>query len=174
MPHPHRVYSKQPTQCIIKSTLILMATHRIRLHHVEWNQHKQMYGHLRRQHQQHRYVSIILELLGMSSIRWVIYVHAYTWKKWHHKGSHSSSVSGSNRLVWLQTCKIAMGWCTAQWKMLLFCAKKESQIWTSHLQKKKKKESKTFWPSGDFLVQYFCDAVCCLTWKHSKMNGRLL
>ena len=26
-------------------------------------------------------------------------------KKWHHKGSHSSSVSGSNHLVWLWTWK---------------------------------------------------------------------
>ena len=42
-------------------------------------------------------------------------------EKWRCKGSHSSSVSGSNRLVWLQTWKKAMGWCTAQWKMLLFC-----------------------------------------------------
>ena len=31
-------------------------------------------------------------------------------KKWHHRGSHSSSVSGSNRLVRLQTWKKAMGW----------------------------------------------------------------
>ena len=38
------------------------------------------------------------------------------------KGSHSSSASGSNRLVRFQICKRAMGWCTAQWKMLLFCA----------------------------------------------------
>ena len=44
-------------------------------------------------------------------------------KKWHRKGNHSSSVSGSNHLVRLQTRKTAMGWCTAQWKMLLFCAK---------------------------------------------------
>ena len=38
--------------------------------------------------------------------------HAYTWWKWRCKGSHSSSASGSNRLVWLQTWKKAMGWCT--------------------------------------------------------------
>ena len=50
-------------------------------------------------------------------------------KKWHRKGSHSSSVSGSNHLVWLQTWKKEMGWCTAQWKMLLF-VKKPS--WKSH------------------------------------------
>jgi len=44
-------------------------------------------------------------------------------KKWCRKGSHSSSVSSSNRLMWLQTCKKAMGWCTAQWKMLSFVRK---------------------------------------------------
>ena len=40
-------------------------------------------------------------------------------KACHHKGSHSSSVSYLNRLMWLQTWTKAMGWCTAQWKMLL-------------------------------------------------------
>jgi len=44
-------------------------------------------------------------------------------KKWHRKGSHSSSVSSLNPLVRLQTWKKPMGWCTTQWKMLLFCAK---------------------------------------------------
>ena len=44
-------------------------------------------------------------------------------KKWRRKGIHSSSVSGSNHLVRLQTWKKALGWCTTQWKMLLFCAK---------------------------------------------------
>ena len=66
-------------------------------------------------------------------------------KKWRRKGSHSSSVSGSNRLVWLRTWKKAMGWCTAQWKMLLFCAKtivKESRKCELPRLKKKKKEKK--------------------------------
>ena len=78
-------------------------------------------------------------------------------KKWRPKGNHSSSVNGSNRLVWLQTWKKAMGWCTAQWKMLLFCAKtivKESRKFElARLKKKKKKKKKekhfgrlvTFW-----------------------------
>ena len=65
----------------------------------------------------------------------------YVKKKWCHKGSHSSSVSGSNRLVRLQTWKKVMGWCTAQWKMLLFCAKtivKESRKFElAHLKKMK-------------------------------------
>jgi len=47
-------------------------------------------------------------------------------------------------------------------KMLLFYAKtivKESHNFKlAHLKKKKKKERKTFWPSGNFLVQYFHDA----------------
>jgi len=64
-----------------------------------------------------------------------------------------------------------MGWCTAQWKMLLFCAKtimKESRKFElAHLKKKKKnekmmkkkkKERKTFWPPGDCLAHYFCYA----------------
>ena len=90
-------------------------------------------------------------------------------KKWRRKGSHSSSVSGSNRLVWLQPWKKAMGWCTTQWKMLLFCAKtivKESRKFElARLKKKKKKKKRrrrrrrrTFWPSGDFLVRYIRDA----------------
>jgi len=41
----------------------------------------------------------------------------------------ASSVSGSNRLMWLQTWKKSMGWCTAQWKMLLFVWKPS---WKSH------------------------------------------
>ena len=53
--------------------------------------------------------------------------------------------------------------------MLLFCAKtivKESRIFElaclkkkkKKKKKKRKKERKIFWPSGDFLVQYFRDA----------------
>ena len=80
-------------------------------------------------------------------------------EKWRRKGSHSSSVGGSNRLVWLQTWKKAMGWCTTQWKMLLFCAKtivKESRKF--ELARLKKKKEKHFWTSGDFLVRCFRDA----------------
>jgi len=53
----------------------------------------------------------------------------------------------------LQTQKKVMGWCTAQWKMLLFYAKtilKEScKLELAHLKKKKKKNI------GDFLIRYF-------------------
>ena len=93
-----------------------------------------------------------------------LYTCVHVKKKWRRKGSHSSSVSGSNRLVRLQTWKKAMGWYTAQWKMLLFCAKNHcervTQIWTSPSEEEEEEdgERKTFWPSGDFLVRYFCDA----------------
>jgi len=53
-----------------------------------------------------------------------------------------------------------MGWCTAQWKMLLFCAKttvKESRKFElAHLKKIRKKNILP--PFGDFLVWYFRDA----------------
>jgi len=43
-------------------------------------------------------------------------------EKWR-KGSHSSSVSGSNHLKWPETWKKGMGWCTAQWKYCCFVRK---------------------------------------------------
>ena len=98
------------------------------------------------------YISLLSDLCACIHVK----------KKWHRKGSLSSSVSGSNHLVWLQTWKKPMGWCTAQWKMLLFCAKtvvKESRKFElARLKRKKKKERKTFWPSGNFLVRYFHNA----------------
>ena len=53
---------------------------------------------------------------------------------------HSSSMSGSNCLVRLQNWKKVVGWCTAQWKMLLFddlCACFVISIRYSYMQKKK-------------------------------------
>ena len=52
--------------------------------------------------------------------------------------------------------------------MLLFCVKtvvKESfNFEMANLKKKmKKKERKTFLPSGNFLVRYFCDSLFCTT-----------
>ena len=101
------------------------------------------------------YISLLSDLCACVHVK----------KKWRHKGSHSSSLSGSNRLVWLQTLKKVMGWCTAQWKMLLFCAKtivNVTQIWTSPSEEEEEEEEeeerKTFWPSGDFLVWYFHNA----------------
>ena len=68
-------------------------------------------------------------------------------ENWDCKGSHSSSVSGSNCLMRLQNGKKVMGWCTAQCKMLLFCAKtivKESCKFEQARLKKKKKKEKHF------------------------------
>ena len=76
--------------------------------------------------------------------KWFVRIHTHE-EKMASKGSHSSSVSSSNRLVWLQTWKKAMGWCTAQWKMLLFCAKtivNESRKFELARLKKKKKKKK--------------------------------
>ena len=84
-------------------------------------------------------------------------------EKWRRKGSHSFSVSGSNRLMWLQTWKKAMGWCTAQWKMLLFCAKtivKVTQIWTSPSEEEEEEEERKknilaiWWLSGTWTLPY--------------------
>ena len=72
----------------------------------------------------------------------------------------SSSVTGSEGLVRLQICEKAMGWCTGPCKILLFCVKtivEESRNFELACLKKKK-ERKTFWPSDDFLVQYFHNA----------------
>ena len=81
-------------------------------------------------------------------------------KKWHHKGSHSSSVSGSNTTyVTLQACKKAMSWCTAQWKMLLFCVKtivNKSCKFELACMKKKKNKKKTVWGLfGSVLLRCF-------------------
>ena len=79
-------------------------------------------------------------------------------KKWRRKGSHSSSISGSNHLVRLQTCRKRMGWCTAQWKMLLFCVKTivkvSRKFEVACLKKEKKKELAIWWISG--LVCLWC------------------
>jgi len=59
-----------------------------------------------------------------------------------------------------------MGWCTAWCKMLFYVKTviKESPCFElAHLKKMmKKKESKIFWQSSDFMVQYFCDAFFAL------------
>jgi len=83
------------------------------------------------------YISLLSDLCACVHVK----------KKWCHNRSHSSSVSGSNRLVQLQTWKKTMGWCTAQWKMLLFCAKtnvKESRKFELARLMKMKKEEKHF------------------------------
>ena len=63
-----------------------------------------------------------ISLLKVQSSKWFVRMRTRE-EKWRRKGSHSSSASGSNRLVWLQTWKKAMGWCTAQWKCCRFVRK---------------------------------------------------
>jgi len=75
--------------------------------------------------------------------------------KWHHKWSHSFSVTGLTALWDFKAVKKVMGWCTTQWIMLLFSVKsivKKTHFWT---RKKTTTERKMFWPSGNFLIQYF-------------------
>jgi len=52
-----------------------------------------------------------------------------------------------------------MGWCTAQCKITQTIMKESCNFEIACPKKKKNKERKTFWPSGDFLVRYFRDAV---------------
>ena len=95
-----------------------------------------------------------------------------SWRK-----PYSSSVSGSNRLVRLQTWKKAMSWCTAQWKMPLFCAKtivKESRKFELARLKKKKKKKKekhcgrlvTFW--FDTVAMLFSATWCVVRHENSR------
>ena len=103
-------------------------------------------------------------------------------EKWRRKVNHSSSMSGSNRLMWLQTWKKAMGWCTTQWKMLLFCAKtivKESRKF--ELARLKKKKEKHFGRLATFRFGAFAmlfSATGCVfrhentrKWKIGCYNG---
>ena len=94
--------------------------------------------------------------ISNSAILRINYILLLSEEKWHPKGSHSYSVSGLYCLVSLQTCKKAISWCTAQWKMLLFCAKtivKEScKFELARLKKNKNKKKEkhfgclaTFW-----------------------------
>ena len=57
----------------------------------------------------------------------------------------------------LQSCEKAMGWCSAQCKMLLFWAKTIFEL--AHLKKKGKNK---IWPSGNFLIQFFRDVFAPL------------
>ena len=74
-----------------------------------------------------------------------------------------------------------MGSCTAQCKVLLFCANtvvRESAKFELALLKKEEEEENRFWRFGDFLAQYFRDGYS-RHWessgsgKHSKRNSML-
>ena len=71
--------------------------------------------------------------------------------------------------------------CTAQCKMLLFCANnvvRESAKFELARLKKEEEEENRFWRFGDFLARYFRDGYS-RHWessgpgKHSKMNSKL-
>jgi len=79
-------------------------------------------------------------------------------------------MSGSNHLVRLQTCKKAMGWCTAQWKMLLSCVKtivKESRKF--ELARLKRSS-----PSIGSQVLPIVDYACVVWDPHLKQDQYLL
>ena len=54
-----------------------------------------------------------------------------------------------------------MGSCTAQCKMLLFCAntvvRESAKFELAHLKKEEEEEENRFWRFGDFLARYFRD-----------------
>ena len=104
-------------------------------------------------------------------------------KKWRRKGSHSSSVSGSKLMSRIASYdfkpgKKATGWCTAQWKMLMFYAKtivKESREFelARRLKKKKKKKKKentlaVWWLSGSVLSRCFLAPLGVLFVDHEN------
>ena len=96
------------------------------------------------------YISLLSDLCACVHVK----------KKWRRKGSHSSSMSGSNRLVWLQTWKSdGLVHCSVKNAAVLCENHRErvTQIWTSPSEEE---ERRTFWPSGDFLVRYSHDAFC--------------
>ena len=82
----------------------------------------------------------------------------------------------------LQSCQKAMGSCTAQCKMLLFCAntvvRESAKFELARLKKEEEEEENRFWRFGDFLVLYFRNGFSRhweSSWpgKHSKVNSKL-
>ena len=81
----------------------------------------------------------------------------------------------------LRSSQKAMGLCTAQCKMLLFCAntvvRESAKFELAHLKKEEEEENR-FWWFGDFLARYFPDCYS-RHWesagpgKHSKTNSKL-
>ena len=81
--------------------------------------------------------------------------HVYTWRKRRLKGSHSSSVSGSNHSWDFKCGKKSNGLvhCSVENAAVLYENHRERvmQTWTTPSEE----ERKTFWLSGDLLVWYF-------------------
>jgi len=90
----------------------------------------------------------------------VLSAHVYNWRKWCSKWSHSSSVTGLNRLVRLQSCDKGMSWCTARCKMMLFCANHCTSPSLFHNLEVSQGSSNRSQKN-------------CWSWKHLKMNGML-
>jgi len=89
-------------------------------------------------------------------------VHVYTWRKWHRKWSHSSSVTGSNCLLRLQSCKKSdeLVHCSAENAVVLCENHRESvtQIWTSTSEERKKENIFFIWQLSGlvFSWRFFC------------------
>ena len=74
-----------------------------------------------------------------------------------------------------------MGSCTAQCKMLLFCAntvvRESAKFELARLKKEEEEEEEEeenrFWRFGDFLARYFRDGYSRHWESHSKTNSKL-
>ena len=99
-----------------------------------------------------------ISLLKVQSSKWFVRMRTRE-EKWRRKGSHSSSASGSNRLVWHQTWKKRWAGALLSEKCCCFVRKPS---WKSHANLNepvwRRRRRKTFWPSGDFFVRDFRDA----------------
>ena len=82
------------------------------------------------------YISLLSDLCACVHVK----------KKWRRKGSHSSSVSGSNHLVWLHTWKKGNGLVHCSVKNVAVSCKNHcesiTQIWTSQSEEEEKKKKK--------------------------------
>ena len=87
----------------------------------------------------------------------VICAHGTREEKWRHKGSHSSSASGSNRLVWLQTWRKSDGpvHCSVKNAAVLCENYRErvAQIWRRRRRRRKKNILAVWWLSGSVLLR---------------------
>ena len=95
------------------------------------------------------YISLLSDLCACVHVK----------KKWRRKGNHSSSVSGLNRLVWLQTWKKTDGLvhCSVKNAAVLCENHRESvmQIWTSPSEEEEKYILAVWSRSGSVLSQCF-------------------
>jgi len=92
--------------------------------------------------------------------------------------SHSSLVTGLNCLMSFKAVKKRWTGALLSAKCCCFCAKTIVKMSHSFTQFRtstyEEEERKTFWPSGEFVVWYFCNAfsnqwACGSSWKRSKV-----